>query len=291
MAAIDINVVQVLAGAVAISFSSVFVKLAHIGPTAAGFYRVFFGGLVLLGLVVARRERLWQGRRPFLLAAAAGLAFALDLTFWHVSIHFIGPGLATILANFQVFFLAAIGVIFMGERLSPRLGLAIPLSLAGLLLLVGPDWSNLGERYQLGVLCGLATAVCYTAYLLTLRRTRGVARPLSSLANMAVISLTCAAFLAVEVPLLGESFAIVDGQTWASLLGLGVAAQVLGWVWISQGLPKMDASRGGLVLFLQPTLAFLWDIVIFSRPTGMIDAAGATLALGAIYLGLTSRTS
>ncbi|CAO0819763.1 hypothetical protein DFAR_1110033 [Desulfarculales bacterium] len=43
--------------------------------------------------------------------------FALELTFWHRSIHLLGSGLATILAEFQVFFLAGFGALFFGERL------------------------------------------------------------------------------------------------------------------------------------------------------------------------------
>jgi hypothetical protein len=36
-------------------------------------------------------------------------------------------------------------------------------------------------------------------------------------------------------------------------------------------------------------LAFVWDVVIFSRPTGLRDAAGAAIAGVAIWLGTTSR--
>ena len=43
---------MVAAGAVLISFSAVFVKLAHVSPTMAGFYRTFFGGIMLLNCVV-----------------------------------------------------------------------------------------------------------------------------------------------------------------------------------------------------------------------------------------------
>ena len=43
---------MVAAGAVLISFSAVFVKLAHVSPTMAGFYRTFFGGIMLLIILV-----------------------------------------------------------------------------------------------------------------------------------------------------------------------------------------------------------------------------------------------
>ncbi|NIM98112.1 MAG: EamA family transporter, partial [candidate division Zixibacteria bacterium] len=116
-----VSVALLVVGASLISFSAVFVKLAEVGPTIAGFYRFLFGGLILSAIVLLRGNELWKGFRPFLTAAVCGLFLALDTTLWHRSIHAVGPGLATILANFQVFFLAGFGVLVLRERLTWRL--------------------------------------------------------------------------------------------------------------------------------------------------------------------------
>ena len=73
------------------------------------------------------------------------------------------------------------------------------------------------------------------------------------------------------------------------MLAYGIVCQALGWLMISWGLTRVAASRAGLILVLQPMLAFVWDVVIFSRPTGLRDAAGAAIAGLAIWLGTTSR--
>ncbi|MGD2011294.1 MAG: DMT family transporter, partial [Desulfobacterales bacterium] len=140
---------MVAAGAVLISFSAVFVKLAHVSPTMAGFYRTFFGGIMLLIILVLRREALWKGVSFLFLGIFCGLAFSLDLFFWHKSIHYVGPGLATILANFQVFLLALYGVLVLREPVSIRTMVAIPLAFFGLFLLAGIHWRQLGEAYRL----------------------------------------------------------------------------------------------------------------------------------------------
>jgi hypothetical protein len=41
-------IVQLIAGAVMISFSGVWVKISHVTPTISAFYRVLFGGIFLL---------------------------------------------------------------------------------------------------------------------------------------------------------------------------------------------------------------------------------------------------
>jgi drug/metabolite transporter (DMT)-like permease len=276
----------VAAGALLLSFASVFVKVARVGPSAAGVYRMLVGGVVLLALALVRRERWWAGRRGLAFALGAGVAFGLDLFFWHKSIHRVGPGLATILAAFQVFILAGYGALVLRERVTWRLGIAIPLALAGLFLLVGVDWRALPGDYRWGVVLGLAAAVTYGAYLVLLRQ--GQARPgrLEPIPNLTIICFVTAAILAAAGLGSGESLGIPDPVTGLVLLAYGLTAQVFAWLLISHGLPWVEAGRAGLLLVLQPFLSFLWDVLFFHRPTDAADALGAGLALAAIYLGM-----
>ena len=284
-----LGIIQLIIGATMISFSPVFVKLAHIGPTAAGFYRNLFGGLFLLIIVLFRGDPLWKGRRPFALAAVCAAFFAADLSFWHRSILYIGPGLATIMGNLQVFFLAAFGILVFHERIDWRFLVSLPLAILGLFLLVGIDWSQLGTGYRLGVMFGVVTAVTYAGYLLVLQRSQSAPVRLAAAANLAVISLLTAAIMGVETRLLGESFRIPDLQSWFSMIGYGLVSQAIGWIIISRALVKIEASRAGLILLLQPTLAFVWDVLFFARPTTGIDVLGAFVTLAAIYLGGSRR--
>ena len=278
---------DLLLGALAISFSAVFMKLVAVGPTAAGFYRMLFGGLLLAGLLVWRGERLALGRAaPWVLAAAT--AFALDLVFWHRSILAVGTGLATLLANFQVFLVAVASVTLFGERGGWRLGVAVPLALLGLALIVGVDPSALEPAQRAGIGLGLATAVCYASYILALREARSAAAT-SATALITAISLATAALLAVAVPLAGESFLIPSLRDFGVLVLYGLVGQVLGWVLISRAVDRVPVSRVALVLLLQPLFAYLWDVAFFGRWFSATEVAGAGLALIGIYLGATRR--
>ena len=103
-------------GAVMISFSGVWVKVSHVTPIASAFYRVFFGGIILLAAALFRREVIWQGGRHLLLGLICGVLFAVDLVFYHYSVIYVGPGLGTLLPNFQVFILAVIGIFIFREK-------------------------------------------------------------------------------------------------------------------------------------------------------------------------------
>ena len=280
---------QIMVGAVLISFAPVLVNVARVGPTPAAFYRMFFSGLALAMVVLVRRSRWWAGPRHLWFAVAAGAALALDLAVWHRSIALIGPGLATILANFQVFFLAAFGVLMLHEQPSTRLKVAVPLAVVGLVLIFGLDWGSLEAGYRWGIVLGLLTALCYASYLLTLRKAQAEVGELDAVSTMAVLCLISATLLVGAVWLEGETFRIPDGETFGVLLAYALVPQVAGWLLISTALPKVQASRAGLILLLQPALAFVWDLLFFGRPTKAVELLGAMITLGAIYLGLTGR--
>jgi len=116
-------------GAVLISFSGVWVKTAHVTPNVSAFYRVFFGGIALCAAAVYRGElKKWRGTRQFTLSTLCGFLFAADLWFYHYCIEYIGPGLGTIMPNFQVFILAGIGIVFLHEPLRVVFLLSLPLA-------------------------------------------------------------------------------------------------------------------------------------------------------------------
>lgn len=279
---------QILCGAFLISFSGIFVKLADVSPTASGFYRVFFGAIFLLGASLWMEDIKKLTPVKGLLIVFCGFVFALDLFFWHESIMHIGPGLATLLGNFQVFFLAAAGILFFGEKSRPRFFAALPLAIIGLLLIVGKHWSHLENNYKTGIYFGLLTALCYTAFLLILRKIRSDDTQ-SLFSTLMIVSLSCAFFLGLKMLHAGDSFTIPNLKSLSALLGLGLFSQTIGWVLIAHALPKMRASHAGLILLLQPSLAFIWDVLLFSRPTSILNWIGLVVTLAAIYMGLTGK--
>jgi drug/metabolite transporter (DMT)-like permease len=279
-------IVLLTIGAILISFSSVWVKLANVPPSSSAFYRVFFGFFFLVFFSLRSKDHSNLRKRHFVLAALCGILFALDLLCWHNSIKLIGPGLATLLGNFQVFILAGAGILFFKEVCSLRLLFSVPLALTGLALVIGTDWSTTGAAYQNGVYYGIATALFYSAYLLTLRYLSGSSS--GKYFPMMFISFISSIILGLYIFYSGESFAIPDLKSFFSLVCLGLFSQCLGWLLISASLPKTKASYAGLTLLLQPSLSFIWDVLFFARATSITNWLGVILTLVAIYLGMSA---
>ena len=277
-------------GAIMLSFAPIMVRASASPPTTAAFYRMLFGGLILLAYLGATRQRIAVAGRIAFILLAAGFAFAFDLFFWHRSIHLIGPGLATLLSGFQVFILAIVAVLFLHERLRWQIVVAIPAAFAGVAMIIGIDWSTLTEGYKLGVVFGLATAVCYSSFLLIMRwlrvhETSGV----TPMVEVAWMSLASAAVLATVAQFTAEPLVIANGLEFLLLFAYAAIA-VIGIVVIAWSLDKVPTSLVGLLLLLEPTFAYVWDLMIFSREVSYLEIAGAALALAAIYLG-TMRSS
>jgi len=281
---------RLFVGAGLISLSPVWVKLVNVPPTTSGFYRVFIGGCALALFLAATGRSLKFSRRAWQILILSSVFFALDLWFWHRSVNYVGPGLSTLLANFQVFIMMAAGAFLLRQR--PRTGqlVAVPLALFGLGLIVGFDWQGLPGDYRLGVVFGLLTAVCYAGYLLTMREARSTSTNRLPAREVAVISIGSALLLGVSVIAEGESLIIPTYTDAAWLLGYGILSHCLGLLFIASSLPQVSTTEAGLALLLQPTLSFVWDVVFFSRPMTMTELVGAAIALVAIYLGSRSAS-
>ena len=277
--------VRLFAGAVMISFSPVLVRLVTVSPTTSGFYRLILGGIALALFLLLTGRKLSFSKTAWIALIGSAIFFALDLWFWHRSIMFVGPGLATLLANFQVFFMTAAGVLLLRQRPGGMQLIAIPLAMVGLAMIVGLDWQGLQHDYRIGVIFGLLTAVCYAGYLLTMRQARTDSPHAVPSREIAVLSLIAASILGVVALAEGESLAIPSLNDAIWLACYGILIHAVGLMFIASSLAKVTTTEIGLALLLQPSLSFTWDILFFDRPLTVMEGAGAAIALTAIYLG------
>lgn len=279
--------VRLFAGATITSFAAVFVSLVNVSPTASGFYRVLFGGIALTTFLLLSGKKLTLPRVAWMAVFLSAVFFALDLWFWHRSILYVGPGLGTLLANMQVFFMIAAGVLFLGQRPSLRQLIAIPLAIVGLAMVVGLDWSVLSVDYRAGVILGLLTAVCFAGYMLFMRRALIQTSHTIPIREVAAMSFLVAMMLGAAALVEGDSLVIATAADAGWLLAYGLLSHSVGLMLIASSLAKVSTTEVGLALLLQPSLSFVWDILFFGRTITAIEVTGAVIALLAIFLGST----
>lgn len=279
------------AGAGCIATSGVLVRLSEASPVTVAVFRCLYA-LPLLGLLA-----LWESRRlgslparARMLAWVAGIFFATDLVLWHHAIEAVGAGLATVLGNLQVLIVGFAAWMLLGERPSRGLFIAVPVVLAGVVLISGVTGGDAyGDDPLAGVIYGGLTSVAYAGFLLVLRQgskdLRRVAGPLFHATAMAALASALFGVAARQL----EAPTGVAGHGW--LLALALAAQVAGWLLISISLPRLPAAVTSVILLLQPVGAMVLAKFAVDEQPSLVQVLGAGLILAGVIVAARSRAA
>jgi drug/metabolite transporter (DMT)-like permease len=240
-------------------------------------------GLPILALVAWWEHRRY-GRMPragVRLAVVAGGFFAADLLFWHHAIEAVGAGLATVLGNLQVLVVGFIAWLVLGERPSRSVLIALPIVVAGVVLISGVVGAGAyGENPPLGVVLGLLTAMSYAGYLLVIRHGgRDLRRPAGPVA-LATLSTALVAGI-VGAPL-GELELVPSWPAHGWLLAYGVTSQSLGYLLISMSLPRLPAVLTSIILLAQPVATMVLSRILLAEAPSVAQIAGVVLVVGGI---------
>lgn len=281
-------VLAALLGACCIAFSGPLVRLADVPPSSAAVFRCLLAVPVLA--LLARREDRDLGRLPARTrwtAALAGAFFACDLVLWHHTIDAVGAGLATVLGNLQVLFVAGVAWWLLGERPHAGLVAAVPVLLIGVVLVSGAlGGETYGRDPRLGVVLGLATSVAYAGFLLVLRSgSRDLRRLAGPLLWASGSAAACATLLGA---LLGE-LAVPDARSLAWLAVLALTAQVCGWLLITSSLPRLPAALTSVLLLAQPAGALAVSAVVLDEAPTAVQLGGAAAILAGVVLATATR--
>jgi drug/metabolite transporter (DMT)-like permease len=276
-----VGVLAMIAGTLITAWSGVLVRLIDVGPFAAGAWRVGLAApaLAALAKLVQRNQRdAAKAGRSARLLLFAGLAFALNIGFFHISLT------GTKIANAA--FIGAVGPIatviggalFFRERSSSRLWLAFGLSLLGawtMAGLVAPAHIGFGDALA------LCSSITYSGYLLLIKQLR---LRLDAVTATMWTSAISAVVLAVAAWLHGETMIPASAFGWmiAVLLGLGVHA-------LGQGLTSMAMGRApvgviALVILAQPPFTALAAWTVLGETMTPLQFAGGAIILAALLL-------
>jgi drug/metabolite transporter (DMT)-like permease len=283
--------VPALVGAACISSSAVVVQLSH---SAAGTTAFFRCALALPGLaLLAWWERRHSGartRRQRLQAVGAGAFLGTDLVLWAHSIYDVGAGVATVLGNLQVLFVAVIAWCALGERPTARFLAALPVVVSGIVLVSGlVGGSHFGHHPLAGVAYGLGTSMAYAVFIVVLRQsTRGSSHVASPLAEATLGAAASSLVLGLALGQL-DLAPRLGALAWFALLAL--VSQTLGWLLITSALPHLAASLSSLLLLLQPAAALALAAAALSQAPSAAQLAGAALVCAGVLYASRPRAA
>ncbi|WP_417767171.1 DMT family transporter [Stappia sp.] len=275
--------VALVAGAIAMGVSPVFVRHADVGPFASAFWRAALALPVLA--VWARLERRTDVPLPRWNRAtiAAGVLFAGDLFFWHLAIMNTTAANATLLATLAPFWVMLASGALLKEPVTRPMALGLAVCLCGAAMLVGSSFALAPERLD-GDFFGLVTSLFFGGYFIAMRfARRGVAGMTPGLlvyrSTLVTAAVLFVAALALEEVLLPSS---VKGI--AMLVALGIFSHAAGQGLLAYALGTLSAGFSALVIFLEAVAAATMGYVFLGESVSIAQGAGGAVILAGIYI-------
>lgn len=269
-----------VAGALAMGASPLFVRFAEVGPFASAFWRVALA-LPFLAVWAAREKggvlSLQGIGWP---AVLAGFIFAGDLFFWHLSILNTTVANATFLATTAPIWVALGAWLLLGEVVGLRIIFGLFLCILGGTALVGQSYGFAPERL-LGDIFGLITAIFFGSYMLAIRAARLHITPGRLTFVTTAITAACLAViaLALEPTLLPRSW---NGA--AALLALALISHIGGQGLLAVALGTLPATFSSLVIFIEAIGAAILAWLFLNEAIGLLQMAGGLFILAGIWI-------
>jgi drug/metabolite transporter (DMT)-like permease len=268
----------VLAGAAWTSLNGVFIEFARVSTATVVAFRC------LLALPFLALLALWESRQRGRLPARAvvagllgGALLGADFALSTQALKLVGVGVSTVLTNIQIVVVPLLAWLILRARVSRSFVVVAPVFLFGIALLGG---GLDGTEHLAGIVMSLGAGVAYAGYLFVLGQSRASGHPATTL---------CLATVSAGVT--GTAMAAVWGDIdlspgWGSLgwlAALALGGQLVGWMLIAYGLPRLPAEVGATLLALQPVGAVVSGIALLGERPSTTQLAGCIVIVAAVW--------
>lgn len=267
-----------LLGNAALAFGPWLVRLADVGPVAAGFWRLAIAlpFLLLVGRFAGQPAH-WPRRALVVTVAIAAVFYSLDLAAWNAGIRMTKLGNSTLFGNSGSFVFAAYGLWLAHRAPSLRQALALLMAVGGAALLMSSSY-ELGSSNFAGDLLTLVAGLFYGGYLIFVERGRTELKPLPLLILATAFS----------IPIL---FAISAGlgeriwpHDWTPLLIFALSSQLIGQGLLVYSIGTLPPLVVGLALLTQPAISAAVGWLAYGEMLSSMDVAGAIAIAAALVL-------
>jgi drug/metabolite transporter (DMT)-like permease len=267
-----------LLGNAALAFGPWMVRLADVGPVAAGFWRLTLAlPFLFLTARVAKQQPHWPSRALIVTVIVAAIFYSLDLASWNVGIRLTKLGNATLFGNSGSFVFAAYALWLAHRRPSGRQIAAIALAIAGAALLMSNSY-ELSPKNFAGDLLALLAGVLYGGYLIFIERARTSLQPMPLLILATAFSIPI--LLAISFGL-GER---VWPHNWTPLLIFALSSQVVGQGLLVYSIGTLPPLVVGLALLTQPVTSATIGWFVYGETLSATDLVGALGIAAALVL-------
>ncbi len=256
-------------------------------------FRTFGTALALIIYFTAVRKRPANPLKHAAFFLSYGLFAFIGMFIGYTSSVAMGTPIAvtTLLVNLQPVYVLIMAALLLKERIDVTKTVPVGISLAGVAILVG-GWNMQGEVMVAGALFAVMNGLCYALYLYMTKRLRAESgmEPTDILFwGYVSASVMMPAVLAimprfVHNPALTSLSLKLSPAAIIYLILLTICCTLIPYLFITQGLGRVELSKASLSLVMEPVSAIIISSVVLREPVYMYHVAGGSLILLAVIL-------
>lgn len=268
----------------AVSFGSIFARLADAAPLAIAAWRMGLAALVVIPVAFAGGTR--GGRleiRPASIAAAAGLFLALHFATWIASLDYTSIARSVLLVSTAPIWVAVFQ--YVSGRGAPALRTVLALLLAVCGVAVASIGHGGGNGLLTGDLLAVAGAVAMAAYLLLSQKAQA---SLPFRRYLAIAYGSAAALLWLAVTLTDTAAGGFNATTWLAFAGMAGISQLIGHSGYNWSLRHLNPLFIAVALVGEPVIASVLGWWLLGERLDWQTGAGGILILAGILLGASA---
>ena len=270
-----------------------------LSPLAVGSYRLLVAAAILVaaqsldrhGVLAGTIRALVASRSDGLKVLGVGLGLALFQLCYFVAVGTLGVSVATLLTlGLAPVLVTLTARVLLGERGDPRLRVAMPVALLGLLLLVGlagaavgdPDGTGSPSRgnHLLGVVAACTSAAGYAGVTL-LGRSLSVRVQSAHVTTVSFVVAALAALPAGAVAGMGFGPGLVS---LSLVVYLGVVPTALAYGLFFAGLRGTTSSTAAVLTLVEPLTATLLAVLLLGERLSTVQWVGGVLLMTAVVV-------
>ncbi len=283
--------VQVIAASVIYGFSGIFfMYVKNMGAEPVVFYQLLFGLLALAGYLAVTGKlsgiRL-RGKRKTLMLLGAWQAGAM--LSYYTAVSFTNVSMSVLLLYTAPFYVLLLAPVLLKEKYSKKSLAALVLSLAGVVIVIGPEnivsSSGIEPRYLFGILMGLFSGLFYAFITVTSRYLR------DEYSGLEQIFISTCVTLVLLLPFVKQAPTAALINNLPVLLFLGVTITSVGSILYFTGLVHVKAQNASILSLLEPVSTIFFAYLLLKDPISTETLLGCVLILSSSFLASLEEES
>ncbi len=244
---------------------------------------VAIASAALFAAAKLRGERLAVPRHLWwpLLAASIG-----NMTIWNMAtalaVVYLPSGQASILAYSMPLWLAPLSAIFLGQRFTLRMLVAIVMGVAAVVFLMIPNFGAYAGA-PLGLAAGLGAGLAWAVGTVIVKRTNwgGMGLALTAWQMLLCLPPIIAGFFLFDGAWPRVSPLVIGVSLYIALIPMSIGTAI--WFTLVHLLPAQVAGLSSVSI---PVVAVIAGVLLFGEPMGPLQIAALACTVGALWLAL-----